>query len=160
MEEKCKHEKWALRKRVHPLTRTPWYSTQCLLCGCRTSNGSLTTREVGALLSAGHKPTTWDEEISRRYWQQCRVNREAAEQAANAEWWSKYETYLDSAKWHEKRRRVLDRAGGRCEACLQRTATQVHHTTYLHVFDEPLFDLRAVCDVCHAALHPDEEEQL
>lgn len=77
--------------------------------------------------------------------------------AKSQEWWIKYNNYLLTAEWKDKRERVLDRDDYLCQACLKRRATQAHHLTYKRVFNEPLFDLAAVCDVCHRALHPHME---
>lgn len=64
-------------------------------------------------------------------------------------WWAQYNDYLRSDKWRSKRASVLKRDGYLCQACLSRRASQAHHKTYDHVFDEPLFDLVAVCEQCH-----------
>ena len=55
--------------------------------------------------------------------------------------------------WKKKRGKVLERASGICEGCLEKPATQVHHLSYEHVGDEYLFELVAVCDACHDNLH-------
>ena len=89
-------------------------------------------------------------EDQRRAWQQERNEK-------SREWWIRYNGYLSSQRWRDKRARVLERDGHTCQACLRRRATQVHHTTYEHVFDEPLFDLQSVCDVCHNAIHDNRE---
>jgi hypothetical protein len=84
--------------------------------------------------------------------QEARVRQQeyqAQRAAADREWWRKYESYLQSPQWKRKRAAVLQRAAGRCEACYERKATEVHHSTYQHVFDEPLFDLHAICRECH-----------
>jgi hypothetical protein len=47
---------------------------------------------------------------------------------------------------------VIRRAQGRCEACGTAPATAVHHTTYTHVFHEPLFELVAICRPCNDRL--------
>ena len=67
-------------------------------------------------------------------------------------WWSKYGAYLKSSQWLALRRAVLDRDNGKCQACLSEKATEVHHLTYDHVFNEPLFDLVSVCEGCHAKI--------
>ena len=67
-------------------------------------------------------------------------------------WWDWYRGYLAGPVWREKRRRVLLRDGYFCQACHERTATQVHHLSYRYVGMEPDFDLVAVCEPCHAAL--------
>jgi hypothetical protein len=60
--------------------------------------------------------------------------------------------YMLSAEWARLRRIVFERARGICEACLEAEATEVHHTTYEHLFAEPAFDLRAVCRPCHESI--------
>jgi uncharacterized protein with PIN domain len=70
----------------------------------------------------------------------------------------KYDIYLTTPSWQAKRAKVLRRAGGLCEACLERKATQVHHLTYDHIFEEFMFELVAVCDECHARLHADKHD--
>ena len=72
----------------------------------------------------------------------------------NVEWWAKYNTYLKSFKWRDKRLRVLKRDNHECKACCRRDAVAVHHLTYDRVFDEPLYDLVSICETCHEALHP------
>lgn len=74
------------------------------------------------------------------------------------EWFDWYNDYLASPKWQRRRQFVLKRAGGTCEGCGAAKATHVHHLTYDRVGDEMLFDLVAVCESCHADLHPDNEE--
>jgi len=64
-------------------------------------------------------------------------------------WWDRYNEYLASPAWREKRAAVLRRDKHTCQACLKVHATEVHHKTYEHVFDEPLFDLVAICKSCH-----------
>jgi hypothetical protein len=81
--------------------------------------------------------------------QQLKIRNIAEEAKA---WWDKYDVYLKSEKWQLKRNKVLERAKRLCEACGEAWATQVHHVTYQHLFDEPLFDLRAVCVPCHDRL--------
>ena len=53
----------------------------------------------------------------------------------------------------KKRTKVLERANEVCEGCGLKRATQVHHLTYMHRFNEFLFELVAVCDQCHERLH-------
>ena len=70
-----------------------------------------------------------------------------------------YNSYLASPEWKQKRKTVLARANGICEACLQEKATQVHHLTYDHLFDELLWELVAVCDGCHRKAHPHHHDE-
>lgn len=64
----------------------------------------------------------------------------------------RYQEYLQSEKWARKRDAVLKRENYVCEACRKRRASQVHHSTYRHIFDEPLFELHAICAECHEKL--------
>jgi len=77
-----------------------------------------------------------------------------------SEWWKAYRIYLNSPEWRHKAQLVKDRSGGRCEGCGAKSATQVHHRSYANRFDEFLFELVAVCDLCHDKLHRDSEHEL
>ena len=77
-------------------------------------------------------------------------------------WWQRYEAYLQTPTWAEKRRMVLRRAHGICEGCGVRKATEVHHRTpyppgwpgsKLWLRHEKLFLLVALCTECHQDLH-------
>src|SRR6516225_4044889 len=45
-----------------------------------------------------------------------------------------YHWYLGSAFWRERREFILGRANHICEKCEKRRATEVHHLTYIRVF--------------------------
>ena len=64
-----------------------------------------------------------------------------------------YSDYLLSPEWAKRREKVLRRANGICEGCGEARATQVHHKTYDHIYNEPLFDLVAICKACHESIH-------
>jgi len=64
-----------------------------------------------------------------------------------------YNRHLKSEKWKAIREKVLKRANHICEGCLEEKATQVHHLDYKNVGDELLFQLVAICDVCHDKCH-------
>lgn len=66
---------------------------------------------------------------------------------------SSYAWYLGTAFWRERREQILSRAQGICEWCHKRRATQVHHLTYLRVFNELPTDLVALCQRCHRKVH-------
>lgn len=70
-----------------------------------------------------------------------------------------YDIYLKTPGWRARRAKVMKRANGICEGCLERQATQVHHLTYGHVFEEFMFELVAVCDECHARVHIDKRPE-
>ena len=57
-----------------------------------------------------------------------------------------------------KKAKVMLRDKNICQACLTRQATDVHHLTYKHIYNEPLFDLVAICRPCHEKLHELEND--
>ena len=108
------------------------------------------THELVAAVHSDHESIAWHIDAAVAQAEAYVIDQNAG--AAN-DWWQGYGRYLETDEWRNKRRRVLDRDGGMCQACLIRTAEQVHHLTYKRVFHEPLFDLISVCRVCHYALH-------
>jgi len=54
-----------------------------------------------------------------------------------------------SPEWAQMRERVMKRAKGLCQACLERAATEVHHQTYDLGKLPPAYYLVAVCRACH-----------
>ena len=90
------------------------------------------------------------ERRTQAYWEE----RDRDRYEENKEWWAGHEEYLKTEKWRKKRERVMERDGGKCQACLRRKAAHAHHLTYTRHKNEPLFDLIAVCRVCHEELHP------
>jgi 5-methylcytosine-specific restriction endonuclease McrA len=75
---------------------------------------------------------------------------------------SAYHWYLASPYWKVRRREALKRANYLCRDCGHR-ATQVHHLTYVGVFNESPKDLVALCERCHTNRHhktPANDNQL
>jgi hypothetical protein len=64
-----------------------------------------------------------------------------------------YQWYLGSEFWAEKRRCALERANYICQRCFKNPATEVHHLTYVRVFNELATDLLPVCSACHRSIH-------
>ena len=58
---------------------------------------------------------------------------------------SAYHWYLRTTFWQERRQHVFKRNN--------RRATDIHHKTYVRVFNERLTDLVALCRQCHATIH-------
>lgn len=69
-----------------------------------------------------------------------------------------YRTYLGSAEWRELRDKVIRRAGGVCEGCLEAKAVEVHHRHYRNIYAEFAFDLVALCRSCHDRAHAFQPE--
>lgn len=64
-----------------------------------------------------------------------------------------YSLYLQSPEWEKKRDAVFQRENGICQGCLEEPIEHIHHTTYAHLFDEPLFELIGLCEGCHRKVH-------
>jgi 5-methylcytosine-specific restriction endonuclease McrA len=89
----------------------------------------------------------------REEWEIAFRQRAIEKQQQDAQWWERYDNYLLSNGWRKRRALVMGRANNLCEGCGTRRATQVHHLTYTHVFNEFLWELVALCDECHSRVH-------
>jgi len=65
----------------------------------------------------------------------------------------KYQCYLCSREWAEKREMILGRCGGVCERCGLNKVDAVHHKTYERKYTERPEDLIGICSGCHAFTH-------
>lgn len=61
--------------------------------------------------------------------------------------------YFRSEKWRENRLRTLLRDNYSCQSCLSPENLQVHHITYVRIFEEHQDDLVTLCSICHNSLH-------
>lgn len=66
---------------------------------------------------------------------------------------TKYERYLRSPWWRERRQRALSHAGNRCEQCQTIHRLEVHHRNYHRLFGELDADLEVLCHDCHGDHH-------
>ena len=73
-----------------------------------------------------------------------------------------YQAYLRSHHWRRTRKRMVARAGYRCQRCgwedrnkdrKRGTRLHVHHKSYARVGHERLSDLEVLCYRCHKAHH-------
>jgi 5-methylcytosine-specific restriction endonuclease McrA len=124
--------------------------TRCFKWGGTLPRSAVSAREIALALPLNA--------AAREVWEgQRRRLRErllAAEHADDsAQFWARYTEYLNSPEWAARRARILERDGFTCQACLAAKATQAHHLTYEHVFNELLWELVAVCLGCHERLH-------
>lgn len=161
----------------------PAYGKQCQLCGydLGTKNqGDLTTIDKTKVVAFNKafqiqrqqqfrermrelKKQFWEreneeksKELSKTVLRKTREDRQARTRCRNEEWRKAYKHHLESEEYKSKRKLVFAR-DNICQACLINQATEVHHKTYDHVGDEPLFDLAGVCKACHEKLHPQED---
>ncbi|MGL5752631.1 MAG: HNH endonuclease [Paraclostridium sp.] len=66
-----------------------------------------------------------------------------------------YREYLKSNEWKEIKNLVLKRDGNKCIKCGSSNNLQIHHTTYVNIFNESenLDDLITLCSKCHMEEH-------
>ena len=103
----------------------------------------------------------FDSSLSESWWERKNARHseliEQKRQNENEEWWRKYNQYLHSQAWYDIRKRVLERDGHLCQACLKNKATQAHHLSY-SLYEQfgfsAAFELVAVCYKCHCKIHP------
>lgn len=68
----------------------------------------------------------------------------------------KYEDYIISDEWKERRRRAKIAAGWRCQLCNKTGNDQTlhaHHRTYKNLGHEQNGDITVLCEDCHAKFH-------
>ena len=144
----------AIRRRIQS-NGVEIYAVQCLGCGRMVRSVSKKDNEASGDFDEGLRER-WDAEQRNRHrewWEGLQKEQEEKQLQEQQEWWAWYNKYLQSSEWKARRLKVLSRAGGLCEGCGERRATQVHHTTYEHVGNEMLWELRAVCNECHERCH-------
>ena len=154
---RCSHSRKELRQKRNRGGAIQ-YIDQCLDCG--DSVGLFQKHSPGLVSSPA-----WDDQLQESYFaarerhkveitqKHVRIQRDKL-----AGFQKRYDEYLNSDAWAQRRLKVLKRANGQCEGCGDRKATQVHHLTYKNVFNEFLFELVAVCSECHAGLHPEKAD--
>jgi len=147
----CEHEQTEIRRKLDRNGR-PRYYHQCLECG----------RSVGTQLKAAAienpkavKDFSVELESIRRAEFRAAFGQRQKEEYDRIEqsWRNIYDEYMNSPEWAEKRNLVFMRAGGICEGCRKKKATDCHHTTYENLKQEFLFELLALCRECHDRYH-------
>lgn len=150
----CSHSQKELRQKRNKGGALQ-YIDQCLRCGRSVGQFRKHSQVVDAPL--------WDYTLEDKYSDSYKRERAAIIQKhvriqrnRTVGFWKQYDEYLKSPDWIARREKVFERAKGLCEGCRAKKATQVHHLTYLHVYNEFLFELVAVCDECHERLHAND----
>lgn len=125
---------------------------------CATSEGRCyphkTVENIHALIPSNYHRESINNEIrcDELEWMRASINAQKTHDLTIVEKNKEYENYKDylrSPEWRRKRKLVLKRDLYICQACLVNSATEVHHITYEHVFNEFLFELVSVCRHCH-----------
>lgn len=143
----CPHGAYELRKRTYA-NGVVHFVYQCVWCG---ASGRSIKKEQ-ALALGGADASTFDDGLRDRYWEEARRQRDSLYEDEHGKRQAEYQAYLRSPTWRRKRERRLAMDRWQCQARLggcTGTATEIHHLTYAHKFDEPLFDLVSVCGECH-----------
>jgi hypothetical protein len=141
------------RRRLADGRETYWF--QCDVCGHAPKAVRQSATEVFAQKRIQGIPD-FDDELREQFStavyfevENIRAKRGQKQMQEQDRWWEKYNRYLETPAWRMKRTKVFERDDYLCQACRHARATQVHHLTYDHAFNEPLFDLISVCDTCH-----------
>lgn len=122
---------------------------QCLVCGF--SLGHVRRDEVTAREQA-RWTIDFDEDLKAEGERRLSDAWDRWRSQQNQLWWTEYDDYLQSDSWKARRRERLILDNFRCQAVLSGcavSATEVHHLSYQHLGNEPLFELISVCRSCH-----------
>lgn len=126
---------------------------QCTECGHAVS----TPIKKSAIRNPDKTPP-WDEALQKAFEHLRNLDNVAQRKADRQAFFAEHDVYLRSPAWRARRQAVLFRARGRCEGCGLSDATQVHHLTYDHWKEEFLWELVAICDLCHDRVHAEREK--
>lgn len=148
--DRCSHEHAELRRFLHS-NNTVHLCRQCATCGEKleyVKKTSIPPEDFDATPVFNE----YKRDQKREETQHACVHHD---DARSSSWWDRYNDYLKSPEWQDRRmaRLIYDRR--KCQACLSGCtwdATQVHHITYKHLGNEPVFDLVSVCETCHSAI--------
>lgn len=148
----CKHEQVSKVRARTQANGAMYYATQCLTCGAQRQ---VIPKKMA--LIATPRPEAFDEDLPRQYQEAFRLElahqKLVEREGQDKDFWERYDRYMESPEWKEKRRLVLMRAAYLCEGCGMKKAVHVHHLTYEHFEHEFLWELRAVCLDCHERVH-------
>lgn len=158
--EPCAHDD--VEPRIRTLRNaTRHYVWQCLVCGghVRPVRRDETSDRMAAEQNAPFDEAlaeVWNDQQTAQ-WQAWHTQRLEGHERKQSAWWTDtYEPYMASVAWREKRARRLEMDRHCCQAmldgCTQR-ATDVHHLSYKHFGNEPLFELISICRCCHDQIH-------
>jgi hypothetical protein len=153
----CEHPQTEIR-RILAANGARHFRRQCLRCGQRIGQ-AIPKIDVSA------NAVSEDIELPKAFLAEKEIQLSAIYQkhirlqkSYKSSFWEIYKAHLNSEEWSRLRNKVTERAQNHCEGCGDREATQVHHTTYRNLGREFLFELIALCAVCHERLHRQEVE--
>jgi hypothetical protein len=158
----CDHKRTLLVVRTLANASKAYYM-QCQRCG-GVASPAISKAKASELLQQANNSLEfcppWNDKLGRDWnakrteaYESARLERMASFEDERIEHTERYQAYLLTPEWRTKRAAVMDRADGLCEGCRAADATEVHHTTYKHIFNELLFELVALCRDCHERAH-------
>lgn len=145
--ENCPHECTRVRYRKAS-NGALMYKPQCVRCGALVGNW-IPHCDLDKNFTYG----PIDDNLSKIYSDNALSLRRELLAIEKNERATEYSEYLMTENWRAKRRAVFERCGQVCEGCRERKATEVHHITYEHIYDEFLFELVGLCNECHSRMH-------
>jgi len=145
---KCEHLDREYRHKMCNDGRFSYYH-QCLLCG---DKGPM-IKKMTIPEHIVNSMSEIDEDTIKAHSEKISAYYESLMYAQTESIKTDYHAYLETDEWSAKRLKVLIRDEYLCRACLENRATVVHHLTYAHIYNEPLYDLVAVCKQCHELIH-------
>ncbi len=144
----CQHTQRALRRKTLS-NGAIQYRRQCLNCG----NGGLAVKhEIAEAEQRRDDIPPYDEAAEDEWYARQRLRADELRGERSEAWFAEHDAYLHTSIWMRRRDYVIARDNNRCQAFLPgctRIAEQVHHLSYDHWKNEPLFDLISVCNFCH-----------
>ena len=144
----CTHPRTEVRFKTDSLGRK-LLGTQCLVCGEKTEKQWLSQNGVDM---SGVRP--FDDVLPCEYQKREAERRRVSKAAEKLQKHLEREQYIrNSPEWWSIRERVMRRDDHWCQGCFEAPATEVHHTTYEHLYAEILWELQAVCRECHERIH-------
>lgn len=150
---RCKHpDHWRQPRKRTLSNGVIQIVVQCRRCGRQVDH---VRKHETALREQAERNPPFDPEISERLLAQERAESETRREREQTAWWGRYSAYMASDTWWSKRCERLELDAYQCQARLAnctRHAEQVHHLTYVHLGNEPLFELISVCTACHDAI--------
>ena len=127
---------------------------QCINCGgCLNMNAPLSNKIHGSDIKGEFNKFRFDDWKASVHEEQVTLYKvKKVCDSTNSNYY-KYLIYLLSDEWKAKRLQVLKRDNNLCQDCKVTPAVDVHHLTYIHLFNERLEDLLAICRTCHVKRH-------
>ncbi len=156
LDVKCDHEYQIV---THVLSNgTVTYRNQCRLCGDVSGNSIAHSKLSNDQRDKAPARLSVDYKVIRDLQHETRTKiYDRLKERQTAGFWAEYSRYLQSPAWAARRLKVFTRAGWMCEGCGIEKATEIHHLTYTHVYNEFLFELVALCHECHARLTAEKQ---